>query len=89
MARKQKLEWDTPREAFMKVVGANLKAKREAAGLTTTELGGKVGLSHPTISGIEHGKRDFLASYLDRFAEVLEVPVEDLIRPAPALAPDR
>ena len=31
MARKKKLEWDGPREAFMKLVGANLRTRRNEA----------------------------------------------------------
>lgn len=79
MARKQKIEWDEPRKAFMQALGANLRAKREEAGLTVQGMADKVGLSHPTISGIEHGKRDFLASYFDRFAEALNISVAELM----------
>ena len=68
----------------MEAVGANLRAKRLDAGLKQEELAAKVGLSTNSISMIELGKREFLASEFARFAQALGVSVADLIPQEPA-----
>jgi transcriptional regulator with XRE-family HTH domain len=83
--RPEKPEWDEPTQAFKLAVGQTIKEIREAKGISTRQLGAKVGLSHPQVSNIEHGNRELSLPYLYRIANALEVPVADLIpQQAPA-----
>ncbi len=79
MARKPKVEWSEHTQAFMIAVGENLRKKRLAAKKSLRELGAEVGLSKSQLSYIERGEREFSASYFDRFAQALDVPVHTLI----------
>jgi transcriptional regulator with XRE-family HTH domain len=91
--RPEKPQWDEPTLAFKLAVGQIIKKTREAQGISTRQLGAKVGLSHPQVSNIEHGNRELSLPYLYRIAEALEVSVADLLpQQAPATAeaaPDR
>lgn len=59
-------------------VGEQIKALRENAGLTQTELGEKVGVSGVAIMRYEKNKRQPRIEHLQRIADALEVPVTDL-----------
>ena len=79
MARKPKVEWSEHTQAFMSAVGANLRKKRMATKKSLRALSAEVGLSKSQLSYIERGEREFSASYLDRFAQALDVPVHTLM----------
>ncbi len=69
MARKPKVVWDNHTQAFMDAVGQNLRKERLEAGKSLRELARDVGLSNVQVHGIEHGQREFSASYFDKFAQ--------------------
>jgi len=63
----------------MTAVGQNIKKKREVAGKSIRQLAREVGLSHTQVADIEHGKKECSLSYIDRFAEALDVAPRDLM----------
>ncbi|THK37660.1 XRE family transcriptional regulator [Ensifer sp. MPMI2T] len=50
------------------------KEWRIHAGFSQEDVGEKLGVTASTVSRIETGKRDFLGSYLIRFAEICKCP---------------
>lgn len=63
-----------------KVVGANVRKAREAAGLAQDELAHMADI-HPTyLSGVETGKRNITLNVLERVARALNVEEEALVR---------
>ncbi|WP_030617491.1 helix-turn-helix domain-containing protein [Streptomyces sclerotialus] len=69
------MDWEPDLEddsgAALEVVGHQLKAWREAAGLRTAEFGEAIGYSENLVYKVEAGKRIPRAEYLDRADEVL------------------
>jgi transcriptional regulator with XRE-family HTH domain len=64
---------------FLAVVGANVRALREARGLPQDELAHLAEI-HPTyLSGVENGKRNISMKVLARLAWALRVPETDLV----------
>jgi transcriptional regulator with XRE-family HTH domain len=64
---------------FLAVVGANVRALREARGLPQDELAHLADI-HPTyLSGVENGKRNLSMRVLERLASALRVPETDLV----------
>ena len=64
---------------FLAVVGANVRALREARGLPQDELAHLAAI-HPTyLSGVETGKRNLSMKVLERLASALRVPETDLV----------
>ena len=64
---------------FLAVVGANVRALREARGLPQEELAHLAAI-HPTyLSGVETGKRNLSLRVLERLASALRVPETDLV----------
>ena len=57
-----------------KDIGANVRSIRTELGLTTTELGRKVGVSQAQISRLENGQQGFRSGTLVKIAKVLKVP---------------
>jgi Zn-dependent peptidase ImmA (M78 family)/DNA-binding XRE family transcriptional regulator len=64
-------------------IGQNIQRARYHRGLTQAELATAVGLDRTAVSRIEAGARSLAATELARFAVVLDVPVHDLLQPAP------
>lgn len=64
-------------------VGRRLRAARVAKGLTQSGMAG-IGLSAAYISRLESGHRRPTAKVLDRLAQALDVPVEELLGAMPA-----
>lgn len=56
-------------------VGGQLRLRRAQAGLTQTELGGKLGLSFQAVQKYESGENRISASRLYQLARILDVPV--------------
>jgi transcriptional regulator with XRE-family HTH domain/Zn-dependent peptidase ImmA (M78 family) len=70
-------------------VGERLRAARLAAGLTQEELGARARLDRTMIVKIESGDRRIDAMELIRLSSVLQVPVDFLLRPTPAVLSHR
>jgi transcriptional regulator with XRE-family HTH domain len=75
------------------VIGGNIRARREATGMTQEDLGRRVAAyldrewPRQSISTAEKGGRSFTASELVAFALALSIPVRELFRvPADELA---
>jgi Zn-dependent peptidase ImmA (M78 family)/DNA-binding XRE family transcriptional regulator len=64
-------------------IGQNIQRARYHRGLTQAELATAVGLDRTAVSRIEAGTRSLAAIELARFAAALEIPVPDLLQPAP------
>jgi transcriptional regulator with XRE-family HTH domain len=56
-------------------IGATIKALREKAGLTPTELGRAIGKSDKLIQAIERGERHATPQVCRRIADTLQVPL--------------
>ena len=59
-----------------KRIGADLRAIREAKGLSTRELAEKAELVHSHIVRIESGKYGFTIDTLQRICEVLNITIK-------------
>lgn len=60
-------------------LGSNIKAKREAQGMTQQELAGKLFVSRQTVSRWESGSRTPDIIMCKKIALVLDIPLDDLI----------
>ncbi|WP_406305429.1 helix-turn-helix domain-containing protein [Streptomyces sp. NBC_00885] len=63
--------WDDEGGAVLRIVGRQLKAWREAAGLRQAELGTAIGYSEDLVSSVERGRRAPKDVYLQRADDVL------------------
>jgi transcriptional regulator with XRE-family HTH domain len=70
-------------------IGRRLKVLRAERGLTVREAAKRAGVNKATISTIERGEHYPHALTLAKLARVYEVPLEDLLDPAPARQPRR
>lgn len=79
------MTWTLP-----KVIGHNVRARREALGMTATTLGKKVGSifgkdgkawPRQTVSLMESGERSMVAAEVAALAQILDVRVADLFAP--------
>lgn len=66
-------------------VGERVRQARLSAGLSQDELGERVGLDHTMIAKIEAGRRRVDALELVRLASALDVLIDDLLEPRPAV----
>ncbi|KQY28320.1 Cro/Cl family transcriptional regulator [Caulobacter sp. Root1455] len=64
---------------FLAVVGANVRALREARGLPQDELAHLASIHPSYMSDVENGKRNFSLKVLERIAVALRVPETDLV----------
>ena len=80
---KKKEEWDRPTQNFMTAVGENLRELREATGKSVRGFAKEVNVDPSLISRVERGQQEFSASYFQRFATVLHVPVTALMPDIP------
>lgn len=64
-------------------ISMNLKQLRERAGLSQVELGNLVGLKQTTISQYENGTREPNLDLTQKIADVLDVSLDELVRPVP------
>lgn len=60
-----------------RMIGANIRSLREAAGLTVTELAQRAELTKGTVSKIETGRVSPPIATLTRLADALDVPLAD------------
>jgi len=72
-------------EELARVIGANVRAARTAAGLTQGALSERTGIAIPNISRLEAGTHLPSVATLKKVSDVLEVPICSLLDPpAPA-----
>lgn len=62
------------------VVGANVRAVREAKGLPQDELAHLADIHQTYLSGIENGQRNISLRILERLAQALSVTETELVR---------
>ena len=67
-------------EETQKVLAANVKALRQAAGISQEELGLRMGADQSYVSHVEAGKFNLTLLSLSEIAFALEVPVCDLLQ---------
>ncbi|QUH02482.1 helix-turn-helix transcriptional regulator [Saccharopolyspora erythraea] len=69
---------------LVKVVGANLRAVRSARGLSLSEVARRAAIGKGTLSELEAGQRNPTLETLYALAQVLEVPLGELLVEAEA-----
>ncbi|MDP9466346.1 MAG: TetR family transcriptional regulator [Actinomycetota bacterium] len=67
-------------------IGSRLRAARTARGITLRRLAAELGVSPATLSAVENGRTSVSAVRLSQAAELLDVPVEHLLRAVPGSA---
>lgn len=60
-------------------IGENLKKIREKKGYSQEMTANSLGVSYGTYHKIEKGKADIKFSLLEKFAEIMEIPLLELI----------
>jgi transcriptional regulator with XRE-family HTH domain len=63
-------------------VARNIRALREANGISQTDLASAVGVTRSSISNIEAGRQNLGITLLGRIADALAVPPADLLKEA-------
>lgn len=77
LSRSQMQRAATP--PIYKAIGARIKEKRTAAGLSQSALAQRIGTNRPSLTLIEHGQQKCAVHELLAIAEVLNVPVCELL----------
>lgn len=75
-------------EAAEVVLGRRVRVARTARGVSLRALAGLLEVSPATLSAVEHGRTGLSAVRLARIAELLDVPVDQLLVPLPVPATD-
>ena len=60
-------------------IGEKIKARRKELGMTTEELGQKIGVQRSAITKYEKGRVDLKSSQLQEIAKALDVPPASLL----------
>jgi transcriptional regulator with XRE-family HTH domain len=68
--------------AAQEIIGACVKAIREAKGETQTSLAAKSEITYQYLSGLENGRENFTIQVIDRIARALKFPLKTLISQA-------
>lgn len=63
-----------------KKLGANIKRIRVKKGMTQGDICRKLGMDRSYMSAIESGKKNVTIAVLDKLANALDVPVNNLIK---------
>jgi DNA-binding XRE family transcriptional regulator len=79
MAVSKANKWKAPIDRVHSTLADNVRAARNAAGLTQDELATFAGLERKSINRIENNRLSPTIDTLVRIAMVLKVPVADLI----------
>lgn len=69
------------RETDLKELGKVIRVKRESKGLTQVELANKSGLDRNYIGMVERGERNPSYLSLQKIAQGLGLPVDEMIKP--------
>lgn len=72
-----KKEWANAINEKAKRQGNLLRKIREASGLTMRQLAMQVGISHPAISQVEHGKLELPRAWIEQIVAACGHAVED------------
>lgn len=64
---------------LQQVVGRNLRARRQAQGLTQEDFAHAIGVHRSYLGAIEHGKRNISLQRLERIATELKIDVRSLL----------
>jgi len=75
-------------QEIKKILGDNIKTRRNSRGWSQEELSEKTGVTKNTISDIECGDKFARAKTLVQFAKIFETEVYELLKPKDVL-PDR
>lgn len=67
------------KEVFLKKLGKHIKALREEAGLSQTELALRCDKDRQNINRLEKGRMNPTAFYLSQVAKELNVPIKKLL----------
>jgi transcriptional regulator with XRE-family HTH domain len=73
-------------DGFYETLGAAIKGRRDALGITQAEIALHLGLSRTSITNIERGRQRLLIDQFCRLAELLQCDRDDLLRDAVAMA---
>ena len=65
-------------EIFMNDLYSRLKDIRKRAGLSSSDMAKKLGMSQPHYSNMENGNRRIPSSVVEKFAEVLDMPISEI-----------
>lgn len=68
-----------------RLVGENIRVRREGAGLSQEKLAAKVGVEQSYLSGLEAGRRNPTAVTLWHFAVALKIKPGALFEPPPSI----
>ncbi|WP_026257792.1 helix-turn-helix transcriptional regulator [Actinopolymorpha alba] len=72
-----------PTDLHLATFGQRLRHLRRTRRLTLAELGARVGRAPSQLSLIENGRREPKLSLISALADALDVPLDDLLSPAP------
>lgn len=68
---------------LQRTVGQNLRAIRLERGYSQEAFAETLGVHRTYLGGLERGERNLTLRSLERLADLLDVPVLDLLRPPP------
>ena len=66
---------------LQRIVGKNLRAYRQAKGLSQEAFAELVGMHRTYIGGVERGERDLTLATVERYAEAIGLDPLDLLTP--------
>ena len=66
---------------LQRIVGKNLRAYRQAKGLSQEAFAELVGMHRTYIGGVERGERNLTLATVDRYAEAIGLEPLDLLTP--------
>lgn len=72
---------------LQRLVGRNVRAIRQARGLSQEQFADAIGVHRTYVGGIERGERNLTLQSVEHLAEGARVPVLDLFRDAGAAVP--
>lgn len=67
------------------ITGANIRTMRKVLGLTQSDLGKRLEISYQQVQKYEAGSNRISLDMLEKIAEALSVPTEDMLRYSPFL----
>lgn len=70
-------------ERFYADLGAKIRARREAMGLTQAALADEIGISRTSLTNIEGGRQRLLVDQLAQLCSTLSVSPSELVPPNP------
>lgn len=65
---------------LQRIVGKNLRAYRQARGLSQEAFADKLGVHRTYMGGLERGERNLTLQSLERLAEQMGMPVLELLQ---------